>query len=599
MTSLQSILSAADWQTQAITSRNRLPAHTPLTSWRDEAAARQDAPSSAKLSLDGHWQFSHFAAPELVPDSWLQRDLDAACAITVPGNWQLDSSYSAARPLTDGPIYTNVKYPFPCTPPLVPTDNPTGAYSREFDLPAAWQADGQVRISFDGVASAFYLFCNGAWVGYSQDSRLAAEFDLTPHLQSGKNRLAVLVLRWSDGSYLEDQDMWWLSGIFRSVTLLHKPSRHLSDIRLTPQLDACYRDAELAINLQTVNGQGLNVRAALYQDEQLVVSATHAIGTARIDEKGHYDDRCQFTLPVREPAKWSAETPHLYRLTVSLLDEQGQMIECEGYDVGFRAVEIKDGLLRLNGQPLLIKGANRHEHDAAKGHAIDVASMQQDLLLMKQHNFNAVRCSHYPNHPEFYRLCDKLGLYVVDEANIETHGMTPMNRLSNDAAWSNAFLERMSRLVCRDFNHPSIIIWSLGNESGYGCAHDAMYGWVKRNDPSRPVQYEGGGADTPATDIICPMYARTEQDQPCSAVPKWAIKKWLSLPGETRPLILCEYAHAMGNSLGGFAEYWQAFRDYPRLQGGFVWDWVDQGLDKATADGRHYWGYGGDFGEVQ
>ncbi|MGL6350186.1 MAG: glycoside hydrolase family 2 TIM barrel-domain containing protein, partial [Aeromonas sp.] len=206
---------------------------------------------------------------------------------------------------------------------------------------------------------------------------------------------------------------------------------------------------------------------------------------------------------------------------------------------------------------------------------------------------------HYPNHPEFYRLCDRLGLYVVDEANVETHGMTPMNRLSNDPAWSHAFLERMTRLVSRDFNHPSIIIWSLGNESGYGAAHDAMYGWVKRHDPSRPVQYEGGGADTPATDIICPMYSRTDQDQPCDAVPKWAIKKWIGLPGENRPLILCEYAHAMGNSLGGFAHYWQAFRTHPRLQGGFVWDWVDQGLDKYTEDGRHYWGYGGDFGELQ
>ncbi|WP_258228666.1 glycoside hydrolase family 2 TIM barrel-domain containing protein, partial [Aeromonas sp. HMWF015] len=217
----------------------------------------------------------------------------------------------------------------------------------------------------------------------------------------------------------------------------------------------------------------------------------------------------------------------------------------------------------------------------------------------KRHNFNAVRCSHYPNHPDFYRLCDRLGLYVVDEANLETHGMTPMGRLARDPAWSNAFLERATRMVARDFNHPSIIIWSLGNESGYGPAHDAMYGWIKRSDPSRPVQYEGGGADTPATDIICPMYARTHQDQPFPAVPKWALAKWIGLPGEHRPLILCEYAHAMGNSLGGYAHYWQAFRDHPRLQGGFVWDWVDQGLDKYTADGRHYWGYGGDFGDVQ
>lgn len=596
---LQQIIRRADWQTQAVTSINRLAAHTPLASWRSEGDARQDVPSKAKISLDGQWQFSHFAAPELVPEQWLVADLADACPIRVPGNWQLDAAYPAARPHTDGPIYTNIKYPFPCLPPQVPADNPTGCYSHEFELPANWLAEGQTRIVLDGVSSAFYLFCNGQWVGYSQDSRLAAEFELTPYLQPGRNRLAVLVLRWSDGSYLEDQDMWWLSGIFRSVSLLHKPQRHLTDVRVTPTLDACYRDGSLQIALQAANSEGLSVSAALFDGEQLLVRHTVPLGTDRIDEKGCYDDRAEFALPVREPRQWSAETPHLYRLTVSLLDEQGALIECEGYDVGFRRVEISGGLLRVNGKPILIRGANRHEHDPASGHAIDVAGMERDLLLMKQHNFNAVRCSHYPNHPAFYRLCDRLGLYVVDEANLETHGMTPMNRLSNDPAWSNAFLERITRLVSRDFNHPSIIIWSLGNESGYGAAHDAMYGWVKRHDPSRPVQYEGGGADTPATDIICPMYGRTDQDQPCSAVPKWAIKKWIGLPGETRPLILCEYAHAMGNSLGGFAHYWQAFRDHPRLQGGFVWDWVDQGLDKYTDDGRHYWGYGGDFGEVQ
>ncbi len=400
------------------------------------------------------------------------------------------------------------------------------------------------------MSSAFHLFCNGRWVGYSQDSRLPAEFDLTPYLQSGRNRLAVLVLRWSDGSYLEDQDMWWLSGIFRSVSLLHKPSRHLMDMRVTPELDACYRDGRLKIALQVANGAGLSVEANLYDGSERVATLRQPIGTQAIDEKGAYDDRAELWLDVAAPRKWSAETPHLYRLTLTLLDEQGQAIESEACDVGFRVVEICGGLLRVNGQPLLVRGANRHEHHPAKGYAIDRATMERDLLLMKRHNFNAVRCSHYPNHPDFYRLCDRLGLYVVDEANLETHGMTPMGRLARDPAWSNAFLERATRMVARDFNHPSIIIWSLGNESGYGPAHDAMYGWIKRSDPSRPVQYEGGGADTPATDIICPMYARTHQDQPFPAVPKWALAKWIGLPDEHRPLILCEYAHAMGNSLG-------------------------------------------------
>ncbi|MDM5141383.1 beta-galactosidase [Aeromonas bestiarum] len=594
---LREIVARQDWQTQAITSVNRLSAHTPLFSWRSEADARADLASPSRLLLDGEWRFSFFEAPERVPDGWLTQDLPQACAIRVPGNWQLDAAYPASRPLTDGPIYTNIKYPFPCDPPRVPAANPTGCYSREFSVPADWLAGGQTRIIFDGVDSAFYLFCNGRWVGYSQDSRLPAEFDLSPFLQAGGNRLAVLVLRWSDGSYLEDQDMWRLSGIFRSVTLLHKPDRHLMDIRVTPELDACYRDARLKIELQAANAAGLSVEVSLYDGTERVATLRQRFGTAAIDEKGAYDDRAECWLEVAAPRKWSAETPHLYRLTLTLLGEQGEPIESEAYDVGFRAVEIKGGLLRVNGQPLLIRGANRHEHDAARGHVVTPAAIEQDLLLMKRHNFNAVRCSHYPNHPELYRLCDRLGLYVVDEANLETHGMTPMGRLARDPAWSNAFLERVTRMVARDFNHPSIIIWSLGNESGYGPAHDAMYGWARQADPSRPVQYEGGGADTPATDIICPMYARTHQDQPFPAVPKWALAKWIGLPGETRPLILCEYAHAMGNSLGGFAHYWQAFRDHPRLQGGFVWDWVDQGLDKQTDDGRHYWAYGGDFGD--
>jgi beta-galactosidase len=587
---LREILARQDWQTQAITSVNRLAAHTPLSSWRSEADAQVGLPSSSRLLLDGDWQFSFFEAPEQVPGAWLNQDLPAATGIRVPGNWQLQGF--------DRPIYTNIKYPFPCDPPRVPALNPTGCYSREFELPADWLASGPTRIIFDGVDSAFYLFCNGHWVGYSQDSRLPAEFDLTPFLQVGSNRLAVLVLRWSDGSYLEDQDMWRLSGIFRSVSLLHKPARHLLDVRVTPQLDACYRDARLKLELQVNEGAGLAVKANLYLGNELIASQHQPLGTGAIDEKGAYGDRSELWLTVAAPNKWSAETPHLYRLTLTLQDEQGSPIESEAYDVGFRAVEISGGLLRVNGQPLLIRGANRHEHDPALGHVVTPAAMEQDLLLMKRNNFNAVRCSHYPNHPEFYSLCDRLGLYVVDEANLETHGMTPMGRLARDPAWSGAFLERATRMVAQDFNHPSIIIWSLGNESGYGPAHDAMYQWVKGSDPSRPVQYEGGGGDTPATDIICPMYARTHQDQPFPAVPKWALAKWIGLPGETRPLILCEYAHAMGNSLGGYAHYWQAFRDHPRLQGGFVWDWVDQGLDKATDDGRHFWAYGGDFGDT-
>ncbi|CNF44219.1 beta-D-galactosidase [Yersinia enterocolitica] len=254
-------------------------------------------------------------------------------------------------------------------------------------------------------------------------------------------------------------------------------------------------------------------------------------------------------------------------------------------------------MLKINGKAVLIRGVNRHEHHPQTGQAIDEESMLQDIILMKQHNFNAVRCSHYPNHPLWYRLCDRYGLYVVDEANIETHGMQPMGRLADDPQWFSAFSERVTRMVQRDRNYPCIIIWSLGNESGHGATHDALYRWIKTNDPTRPVQYEGGGANTQATDIVCPMYARVDEDQPFPAVPKWAIKKWIGLPNESRPFILCEYAHAMGNSFGGFARYWQAFRQYPQLQGGFVWDWVDQSLTRNDENGQPYWAYGGDFGD--
>lgn len=587
---LADVLARRDWQNPALSSWQRLPCHTPFSSWRELQAARDDLPSPSRLSLNGDWHFSFFAAPERVPEQWLEQELDDARLLAVPGNWQLQGF--------DTPIYSNIKYPFPCQPPRVPDANPTGCYSRRFTLPASWSANGQVRIIFDGANSALHLWCNGHWIGYSQDSRLPAEFDLTPFLQPGENRLAVMVLRWCDGSYLEDQDMWRLSGLFRDVTLLHKPDSHLSDVQITPDLDACYRDGRLHIEAQIkVSEPGLQIRTTLFDGPQPLLSETRPLGTSIIDERGAYADRVQLDWSIASPRQWSAEIPHLYRLTVELLDAEGRLLEVEAHDVGFRKVEIRNGLLCLNGQPLLIRGVNRHEFDPELGQVMTRERMLQDIRLLKQNNFNAVRTSHYPNHPEFYRLCDRVGLYLVDEANIETHGMVPMNRLTDDPVWLPAICERVSRMVQRDRNHPSIILWSLGNESGYGAAHDAMYQWLKRQDPSRPVQYEGGGANTAATDIICPMYARVDQDQAFPAVPKWNLKKWIGLPGETRPLILCEYAHAMGNSLGGFAHYWQAFRSHPRLQGGFVWDWVDQGLSRRDAEGQHWWAYGGDFGD--
>lgn len=586
------VLVREDWQNQTITHLNRLPAHPTFASWRDPDAARENRPSASRRRLDGQWQFSLARSPFAVDARWLEDDLPDSRSTPVPSNWQMEGY--------DAPIYTNVRYPIDTTPPRVPEENPTGCYSLTFSVDEDWQANGQTQIIFDGVNSAFHLWCNGEWVGYSQDSRLPAAFDLSPFLQPGDNRICVMVMRWSAGTWLEDQDMWRMSGIFRSVWLLNKPTLHLSDVQLTPQLDALYRDAELLVNVSVAAPvaqlEELTVKVELWDEDRLVASHRQPPGSPIIDERGNYAERAAIRLPVEKPALWSAETPNCYRAVVSLW-RGDETIEAEAWDIGFRRVEIKNGLLLLNGKPLLIRGVNRHEHHHQRGQVVTEEDMVQDILLMKQNNFNAVRCSHYPNAPRWYELCNRYGLYVVDEANIETHGMVPMNRLSDDPAWLPAFSARVSRMLQSNRNHPSIIIWSLGNESGGGGNHEAMYHWLKRNDPSRPVQYEGGGADSTTTDIICPMYARVERDQLIPTVPKWGIKKWISLPGEQRPLILCEYAHAMGNSLGNFADYWQAFRDYPRLQGGFIWDWADQAISKTFDDGSVGYAYGGDFGD--
>ncbi len=584
------IIQRRDWENPQSVNIHCMKAHSPLSSYRNIDHARDDI-QAQRQSLNGQWKFKLFEAPEQVDGEFIETHFNDTHwdDITVPSNWQMQGY--------DKPIYANVKYPFEVKPPFVPADNPTGCYRTTISLTDEELTNTQ-RIIFDGVNSAFHLWCNGKWVGYSQDSRLPAEFDLTPHLVSGENSLAVMVIRWSDGSYLEDQDMWWLSGIFRDVTLLAKPQHCIEDVFITPDLDACYRDGSLSVVTHISAPDTYQVQVQLFDGEQAVTKPRiDTPNNRRIDERGSWNDVVFQTLHVNDPQKWTAETPNLYRLVVSLLDENGTHLESEAYQVGFRKVEITDGQLKLNGQPLLIRGVNRHEHHPELGHVMTEEDMVRDICLMKQHNFNAVRTSHYPNHPRWYELCDQYGLYVCDEANIETHGMQPMNRLSSDPQWANAYMSRYTQMVMRDKNHASIIIWSLGNESGHGSNHNAMYAWSKNYDPSRPIQYEGGGSNTTATDIIAPMYARVNTVIEDEAVPKWPIKKWISLPNETRPLILCEYAHAMGNSLGSFNEYWDAFREFPRLQGGFIWDWVDQGLSQWDENGKHFWAYGGDFGD--
>lgn len=589
--SLKVILARRDWENPAISHWNRLSAHPPFSSFRDHLAARDNISDITRYSLNGIWQFNLFPSPVSVPENWLMADCHDAKPINVPANWQM-AGY-------DIPIYSNINYPFSVNPPFVPENNPTGCYSCLFSLPADWPENGQTRIIFEGVNSAFYLWCNGIWLGYSQDSRLPAEFDLSPALRTGENRLAVMVLRWCDGSYLEDQDMWRMSGIFRDVHLLHKPATRIAGYQLRTQLKHSFSSASIAIHaeLEGANWQNCILTARLwYQDQQLCLQQSLP-GTEIIDERGNYPERIDLSLRLDNPLLWSAETPYLYRLVLELRDSAGELLEAEACDLGLRQIEISDGLLKLNGKPLLLRGVNRHEHHPEQGQAIDEATMRCDIRLMKQNNFNAVRCSHYPNHPLWYQLCDQYGLYVIDEANIETHGMTPMRRLADSPQWLPAMSERVIRMVKRDAHHACVIIWSLGNESGYGRNHDALYQWLKTTDPDRPVQYEGGGANSPATDIVCPMYARVEQDQHLTGSIKWSIAKWIGLPCENRPLILCEYAHAMGNSLGGFARYWQAFRQHPRLQGGFIWDWVDQALSKTDLNGQRFWAYGGDFAD--
>ncbi|MEZ9144375.1 beta-galactosidase [Vibrio sp. 10N.286.52.C3] len=601
MRTFSQIISAREWENQHITHHNVVEAHAPLNSYTSLVEAMTKS-SSSVMSLNGTWKFQLFDSPELVCEEVVSEHFDDSSwkSISVPSNWQMQGF--------DKPIYTNVKYPFADNPPFVPSDNPTGLYRTRFNCTEPELLDTH-RLTFDGVNSAFYLWCNGKWVGYSQDSRLPAEFDVSEYLQVGENVLVVMVLRWSDGSYLEDQDMWWLSGIFRDVTLLRKPKVAIEDVGIETQLDACYRDAVLNISTQITKHSNdvescYKLKAELYDTQGQLACEPQIVGFGEryVDEKGPWSEVAEHSISVVNPNKWSAESPYLYRCVVSLLNEHDELVDCEAYDVGFRSVEITDSLLKVNGKPLLIRGVNRHEHHPELGHTMTREGMIQDIKLLKQNNFNAVRTAHYPNHPLWYELCDEYGLYLVDEANVETHGQFPMCRLSDDASWLNAYMSRMTRLVERDKNHASVIIWSLGNESGIGRNHHAMYQWVKQTDPTRLVQYEGGGADTAATDILCPMYARVDWDLPVvesqpEVTPRVGIRKAIALPNEHRPLILCEYAHAMGNSLGSFDKYWQAFRDSPRLQGGFIWDWVDQGITKTDSSGKQYWGYGGDFGD--
>ena len=557
-----------------------------LTPYPDaQAAVRRVAESSPWVQvLNGIWKFAYVERVDDVPAGFYKEDYDDSGwdDIPVPSNWQVEG-YGR-------PHYTNRPYPFPVDPPRVPDENPTGCYRRTFTIPQEW-AGRQVILRFDGVDSAFFVWVNGRQVGFSKGSRNTAEFDITPYVRTGRNTLAVQVMQWSDGSYLEDQDMWWLSGIFRDVSLVSEPQVHIYDHYIRTDLDETYTDAMLRVRATIRNASDTDARAYTLSwqllDRELAPVLVAPVQT-QVSIPAGEEVLVDLDHPIADPHKWTAETPYLYTLVLKLTDAAGQDVHIGATRVGFRRVEIKGGRLCVNGVPIMIKGANRHEFHPDLGRAVPWETMVQDIILMKRSNINAVRTSHYPNNPRFYELCDEYGLYVMDEADLETHGFSLVgdrSQLSDDPRWEKAYLDRMQAMVERDKNHPSIIIWSLGNEAGFGRNHVAMAEWTRKADPTRPIHYEQD-KDAQVADIIGPMYPDLPRLIELAEEPEW-----------TKPVILCEYAHAMGNGPGSLKEYWDAFYKYPRLQGGFIWDFVDQGFRRVNADGTEGFVYGGDFGD--
>ena len=584
-----------DWCDPTVFARNKEAPHATAIPYADvdQALAAFATPvigreSPYRVSLDGAWRFAYAPSPGLAPHGFEEPDYDDHNwdGIIVPSNWQLaDPDIQRGHAKYDLPMYCNVQYPFPIDDlPAVPEDdNPTGCYRRTFSLPEEW-AGRRIFVHFEGVDSAFHLWVNGEAVGYSQDSRLPAEFDITDAVEPGLNTIALRVYRWSDGSYLEDQDFWRLSGIYRSVYLWSAPPVYVRDFGVRTLLGDEQATVEVdcrVTNTLAATSARRRLDAVLY--DQQGDGSVVATGAVEVDAPGRDEVQVSFALPVSHPRLWSEEDPYLYTLVVTLVGADGEPDEIVGCRVGMRDVEIRDGAIHINGVPILFKGVNRHEHDEVTGHTVSTESMVYDIRLMKQFNINAVRTSHYPDDVRWYELCDWYGLYVWDEANLESHGV--WDRLTKDPLWEDAFLDRAVRMVERDKNHASVVVWSLGNESGYGRNHDVMAAWIRERDATRPIHYHPADHG-PATDIISPMY------------PSVALLIELGTrPGEERPLIMCEYAHSMGNSTGNLKEYWDAIRSYPRMQGGFIWDWVDQGLRRVDDDGQVWYAYGGDFGD--
>lgn len=616
-----------DWENQYVLSINREPARAAFTPYLT-------APGDMTMTLDGQWKFNWTKTPDMQPENFYQTDFNDSGWTTfpVPGDWEMNG-YGT-------PIYCSSGYVFKINPPYVMGEpkqkytsfierNPTGCYRRMFTVPASWSGK-EVYVHFGSVSSAFYIYVNGKQVGYSQGSMEPAEFRLTPYLNSGTNLIALKVLKYSDGSYLEDQDMWRIGGIHRSVYLYATPQIRIRDFGVRTILDDTYTDATLVVHpelevIGSQRGEGYHIEAQLFDAEgRAVLDSTlkedaatmlnldnkAKIMNARNPQRG-YAAYGWLKAEVKNPHKWSAETPYLYTLKLALVDKAGNTIERAETKVGFRKLEIKDGRFLVNGKQVRLRGVNRHEMDPITGKVMTEERMLQDIMLLKQCNINAVRTCHYPNDTRWYELCDKYGIYVMDEADIEEHGLR--GKLASEPSWAAAFIDRTQRLVIRDRNYPCVVFWSLGNESGWGPNFAATGAWIKEYDPTRFIHYEGAqGPDSndPATvDVISRFYPRVQEEylnpgvkdnnmeRPENA--RW--ERLLSIAekkGDNRPVLTSEYAHAMGNALGNFKEYWDEIYSNPRMLGGFIWEWADEGIFKKRDDGKTMVAYGGDFGDA-
>ncbi len=575
-----------DWENPGIFARGRLPHRATAYPYPTIAdALKGDYQKSPWYeSLNGKWKFHYSQKPADRPKDFYLTDYDTSswADINVPGNWEMQGFGT--------PIYVNIRYIFPKNPPYTShDDNPVGSYKRSFNIPDSW-TDRKIFLHFGGATSGMYVWVNGKKIGYVQSAKNPAEFDITQYVHSGMNEVACEVYRWTDGSYLEDQDFWRLSGLERDVYLYSTADVRIADIFARASLDSKYRNGILSLDVDVMNygkGEDAKVNATLFD------KAGRKVWSSGKDVKlaANGETSVNYSATLKNPAKWSAETPNLYTLVVSIADNAGNTIEASSSKVGFRTVEIKDAQLLVNGSPIEVHGVNLHEHNELTGHAIDRETMLKDIRMMKQNNVNAIRTSHYPQTPLMYDLCDEYGLYIVDEANVEIHGMGVVYNYPDTTIhpayrpdWHDAILDREMALVERDKNHPSVIIWSLGNEAGNGENFKSAYRWIKERDKTRPVQFEQASENW-NTDIVCPMYPSIKY-----------MKEYAARKDVTRPYIMCEYAHAMGNSTGNFQEYFDIIRSSPHMQGGFIWDWVDQGFIRYDEDGRKYWAYGGDFG---